>query len=55
MAMPYWIADERRVHDLLESNGIPVPHVYGYCDDPYVMLMDRLPRQRGPHLRGFRR
>lgn len=41
-AMPYWIADERRTHDLLESHGVPVPHVYGYCDDPYAMVMDRL-------------
>jgi hypothetical protein len=43
MAMPYWIADERRTHDLLEAHGIPVPHVYGYCDAPYSLVMDRLP------------
>jgi aminoglycoside phosphotransferase (APT) family kinase protein len=43
MAMPFWIADERRTHDLLESHGIPVPHAYGYCDDPYALVMDRLP------------
>jgi hypothetical protein len=42
MAMPYWIADERRTHDLLEAHGVPVPHVYGYCDDPYSLVMDRL-------------
>jgi aminoglycoside phosphotransferase (APT) family kinase protein len=41
--MPYWIGDERRTHDLLESHGIPVPHVFGYCDDPYALVMDRLP------------
>lgn len=41
-AMPYWIADERRTHDLLETHGVPVPHVYGYCADPYAMVMDRL-------------
>ena len=41
-AMPYWIADERRTHDLLESHRLPVPHVYGYCDEPYAMVMDRL-------------
>ena len=41
-AMPYWIADERRTHDLLERHGVPVPHVYGYCDAPYTMVMDRL-------------
>jgi aminoglycoside phosphotransferase (APT) family kinase protein len=42
-AMPYWIADERRTHDLLEAHGVPVPHVHGYCDEPYAMIMDRLP------------
>ncbi len=42
MAIPYRIADEQRSHDLLEAHGIPVPHVYGYCDAPYAMLMDRL-------------
>lgn len=41
-AMPYWIADEQRTHDLLEAHGVPVPHVYGYCADPYAMVMDRL-------------
>jgi aminoglycoside phosphotransferase (APT) family kinase protein len=41
-AMPYWIADEKRTHDLLEAHGVPVPHVYGYCDEPYAMVMDRL-------------
>ena len=34
---------ERRVHDLLEAHEVPVPHVYGYCSDPYAMVMDRLP------------
>ena len=42
MAMPYWIADERRTHDLLEAHGVPVPHAYGYCDAPYALVMDRL-------------
>jgi hypothetical protein len=43
MAIPVRIGDERRTHDLLESHGIPVPHVFGYCDDPYALVMDRLP------------
>jgi hypothetical protein len=43
IGMPFKLAYERRVHDLLEAHDIPVPHVYGYCDDPYVMVMDRLP------------
>lgn len=40
--MPFRIADERAVHDLLEAHGIPVPHAYGLCDDPYSLVMDRL-------------
>jgi hypothetical protein len=43
IGMPYKIDYERRVHDLLEAHNVPVPHVYGYCDDPYAMVMDRLP------------
>ena len=43
MAIPVRIGDERRSHDLLESHGIPVPHAYGYCDEPYALVMDRLP------------
>jgi hypothetical protein len=42
IGMPYQIDYERRVHDLLEAHEVPVPHVYGYCDDPYAMVMDRL-------------
>ena len=42
IGMPYKIDYERRVHDLLEAHEVPVPHVYGYCEDPYAMVMDRL-------------
>jgi hypothetical protein len=42
MAIPFWVGDEARSHDLLESHGIPVPHAYGYCDDPFALVMDRL-------------
>lgn len=42
-AIPCRIADEVRVHHLLEANGLPVPHAYGLCDDPYSLVMDRLP------------
>jgi aminoglycoside phosphotransferase (APT) family kinase protein len=42
IGMPYKIDYERRVHDLLEAHNVPVPHVYGYCEDPYVMVIDRL-------------
>ena len=41
--MPYRIADEVPVHDLLEAHELPVPHAYGLCDDPYALVMDRLP------------
>ena len=40
--VPYRIGDEVRTHNLLEAHGIPVPHVYGLCDEPYVLVMDRL-------------
>jgi hypothetical protein len=41
-AIPYRIADEARIHDLLETHGLPVPHSYGICGDPYALVMDRL-------------
>ena len=40
--MPFRIADEVRIHDLLEAHGVPVPHAYGLCDEPYALVMDRL-------------
>jgi aminoglycoside phosphotransferase (APT) family kinase protein len=40
--MPFRIADEVPVHHLLEAHGLPVPHAYGLCDDPYALVMDRL-------------
>jgi aminoglycoside phosphotransferase (APT) family kinase protein len=43
IVMPYRIADEVATHDLLEAHGVPVPHAYGLCDDPYALVMDRLP------------
>src|SRR5215207_8937865 len=42
IAMPVRIAGEVAVHDLLEAHGLPVPHVYGLCDQPYALVMDRL-------------
>jgi aminoglycoside phosphotransferase (APT) family kinase protein len=42
IVMPYRIADEVRVHDLLEAHGLPVPHAYGLCAEPYALVMDRL-------------
>jgi len=43
IVMPYRIADEVATHDLLEAHGVPVPHAYGVCDEPYALVMDRLP------------
>jgi hypothetical protein len=40
IVMPYRIADEVAVHELLESHGLPVPHAFGLCDDPYALVMD---------------
>ena len=40
--MPFRIHDELPIHHLLEAHGIPVPHAYGLCDDPYALVMDRL-------------
>ena len=34
---------EMMVQELLEAEGIPVPHVYGWCDDPPAYVMDRVP------------
>jgi hypothetical protein len=42
IVMPYRIADEVAVHDLLETHGLPVPHAYGLCDNPFALVMDRL-------------
>lgn len=36
---------EMRVLQCLEEAGIPVPHVYGFCEDPVGILMDRSPGQ----------
>lgn len=31
---------EADILQLLEANGIPAPHVYGYCEDPMAIVMD---------------
>src|SRR5437763_621274 len=33
----------RETLTILEAHGLPVPHAYGLCDDPYALVMDRLP------------
>jgi len=39
----YPLEREMRVLQLLEREGIPVPHVHGFCPDPQGILMDRAP------------
>lgn len=34
---------EMRFQQLLEEGGIPVPHVYGWCDEPRAFVTDRVP------------
>jgi hypothetical protein len=41
-AIPDRIADEWPTHDLLEAHGVPVPHVFGICEEPRALVMDRL-------------
>ena len=45
---PFDLEHEARVHDLLESNGVPVPHVYGLAEGPVrTLIMARVPGQQG--------
>ncbi len=39
----YPLEREMQVLKLLEREGIPVPHVHGFCPDPQGILMDRAP------------
>ncbi len=39
----YPLDHESRVLQILESEGLPVPHVHGFCDDPRFIAMDRVP------------
>lgn len=46
-AEPYPGLDrEAAILRALEANGLPVPHVYGMCEDPVGIVMDRLPGTR---------
>ncbi len=55
LVMPYQIADEVAIHDLLESHGVPVPHAYGLCDDPLRARDGPAPRARRSLVRRRRR
>jgi aminoglycoside phosphotransferase (APT) family kinase protein len=37
---------EAAILQILERNGVAVPHVYGMCDDPIGIVMDRVPGTR---------
>jgi hypothetical protein len=39
----YPLEHESRVLQVLESEGIPVPHVHGFCPDPKAIIMDKSP------------
>lgn len=34
---------EMRILQILANNGIPVPHVYGWCDEPKAIVMQNVP------------
>ncbi|HEX5067764.1 MAG TPA: phosphotransferase family protein [Myxococcota bacterium] len=38
----YPLEREAHILQLLESEGVPVPHVHGFCRDPEGILMDRV-------------
>src|ERR1700722_6548138 len=37
---------EADVLQVLEQHGIPVPHIYGMCDDPNAIIMEAVPGTR---------
>ena len=39
----YTLEHELRVLQVLEAEGIPVPHIYGFCDEPRGIVMERAP------------
>jgi len=39
----YALEHEMKILQVLEREGIPVPHVYGFCDEPRGIVMERVP------------
>lgn len=39
----YPLEHESKVLQILEAEGLPVPHVHGFCPDPHVIVMDKSP------------
>lgn len=42
-SVSYPLDYEFRILQVLEANGIPVPHVYGLCPDPFAIVMAEAP------------
>lgn len=40
---PWPLEHEAGVLQVLEKHGVPVPHVYGICQDPHATVMDCIP------------
>ena len=39
----YPLEHEYEVMRVLEAHGIPVPHIYGFCDEPRGIVMEQAP------------
>ncbi|MFA5548525.1 MAG: hypothetical protein WDA10_08305 [Porticoccaceae bacterium] len=48
--IPYPLLHEMKMMEVLEANGIPVPHVHGMCDYPEAFVMDWIEGGRDPGL-----
>lgn len=40
---PWPIEHEAGILQILERHGVPVPHVYGICDNPHAIVMEMIP------------
>src|SRR5690606_41540927 len=48
--IPYPLLHEMKMMEVLEANGIPLPHVHGMCDYPEAFVMDWIEGGRDPGL-----
>jgi len=39
---PYPLEHEAVILQVLERHGVPVPHVYGVCEDPHAIVMEKV-------------
>ncbi|MGI4983143.1 MAG: hypothetical protein ACRYGL_07425, partial [Janthinobacterium lividum] len=49
-SIPYSLGHELRMNQILEANGIGVPHSYGMIEAPEAFVMDWAPGDRDPGL-----